>query len=159
MYVHEISGFDTDFYALDESGSWQPNLVEDWISSTTPPANLRSPGSLEAGPFQRTHVIANDSRPVGFVCVGVPPFRYMPSDADVHVAELFLIHAARGSGLAGRALQLLLERYPGRWHLRALHDNHRAIAFWQRALRSLGVAGLEENREDRDVVFRFVVGG
>lgn len=157
MYVHELSGFDTDFYVLDEAGRWHPDIVEDWVSSVTPPRNLRvvraeqDPGQ----PFQRAHIITRDARPVGFVCVGVQPFKYMPDDAEMNIAEFFLIHAARGTGTATRAFELVLRRYPGRWHLRAVHDNARAIRFWRKALSSVGVGDLEEKREDGDVVFRF----
>jgi predicted acetyltransferase len=83
----------------------------------------------------------------------------MPADADLNIAEFFLIHASRGTGTSARALELLLRRYRGRWHLRAVHDNAQAIRFWRKALPSLGVEGLEERREDGDVVFRFVAGG
>jgi len=158
MYVHELSGFDTDFYALDETGRWLPDIVEDWIASVTPPQNLHSAGpELDpAQPFQRAHVITSDGRPVGFVCVGMKPFKYMPDDVDLNIAELFLIHTARGSGTGTRALDLLLRRYSGRWHLRVIHDNARAIRFWRRALPLLRARDLEEAIEDRDVAFRFV---
>jgi predicted acetyltransferase len=161
MYVHEISGFDTDFYVLDESGRWTPDIVEDWISSMTPPQNLRITRAEQssAQQFQRAHVITTGGRPVGFVCVGMRPFKYMPVDADLNIAEFFLIHASRRTGTATRALELLLRRYVGRWHLRAVHDNARAIRFWRKALPSAGVHDLEEGREDNDVVFRFLTGG
>jgi predicted acetyltransferase len=160
MYVHEVSGFDTDFYVLDETGRWLPDIVEDWISSTTPPKNLRIARAQEdpAQPFQRAHVITAGGRPVGFVCVGMKPFKYMPADADLNIAEFFLIHAWRGTGTADRALELVLRRYPGQWHLRAIHDNTRAIRFWRKALASIGVRDIEEGRENSDVVFRFVAG-
>jgi predicted acetyltransferase len=161
MYVHEISGFDTDFYEVDEAGRWMPDIVEDWIASATPPENLRI-GRAEqdpAQPFQRAHVITSGGRPVGFVCVGMQPFKYMPEDADLSIAEFFLIHASRGTGTATRALELVLRCYAGRWHLRAIHDNARAIRFWRKELPSLGVRCLEEGREDGDVVFRFVSDG
>ncbi|KYG08883.1 hypothetical protein BE21_21050 [Sorangium cellulosum] len=58
MYVHEISGFDTSFYVVDEVGRWQPDIVNDWVSSVTPPGNLRTPQSDQGPtqPFQRAHV-------------------------------------------------------------------------------------------------------
>jgi predicted acetyltransferase len=160
MYVHEVSGFDTDFYALDKTGRWLPDIVEDWVASSTSPQNLRIVRAEQdpAQPFQRAHVITSNGRPVGFICVGMQPFKYMPADADLNIAEFFLIHASRGTGTATCALELLLRRYPGRRYLRAVHDNERAIRFWRKALRSVGVRDLEEGREDGDVVFRFVVG-
>ena len=157
MYLHEISGFDTDFFTLDEKGRWVPDIVEDWISRTTPVQNLRTVRAEDdpAQPFQRAHVITCNDRPIGFVCIGLQPFKYMPDDADVHLAEFFLVHASRGTGAATRALALMLQRYPGRWHLQAIHDNTRAIRFWRKALPSLGVHDLQESRDEGDVVFQF----
>ena len=160
MYLHEVSGFDTDFYGLDEAGRWFPDIVEDWISIATPPQNLRSVRAEQdpAQPFQRAHVVTSGGRPVGFICVGMQPFKYMPEDVDLNIAEFFLVHASRGTGTAARALALILRRYPGQWHLRAIHDNVRAIRFWRKSLPSLGIRDLKESRDDIDVVFRFVSG-
>jgi predicted acetyltransferase len=161
LYLHEISGFDTDFYSLDESGRWTPDLVDDWLSPLTPPQNLREARAADnsAQPFQRSYVIAIDGRPVGFICVGAQPFAFMPADVDFSVSEFFLIHAARGTDVATRALGLLFERNPGRWSLQVIHDNARALRFWRRALPSRGVRDLEERRQGGEVEFRFAVGG
>jgi predicted acetyltransferase len=160
LYLHEISGFDTDFYSLDDTGRWNPDIVEDWISATTAPSSLRAAREEQdpGQPFQRTYVIVSDARPAGFVCVGLQPFEYMPDDVDLSVAEFFLIHRVRGTGVALRALELLFERHPGRWHLQAIHDNARAIRFWRAALPALRVRDPEERRVGGDLEFRFVVG-
>ncbi|XXX77504.1 GNAT family N-acetyltransferase [Sorangium sp. So ce134] len=161
MYVHEISGFDTSFYVLDEAGRWQPDIVDDWVSSVTPPGNLRAPRSEQdpMQPFQRAHVITSDARPIGFVCVGLRPFRYMPDDVDVSIAEFFLIHGSRGTGAGRHALEMLIHRHPGRWHLRAIHDNARAIRFWTKTLPLLGARDLGTRHESGDVTWRFVAEG
>ena len=160
MYVHELSGFDTDFYTLDAEGRWQPDIVQDWIAPVTPSANLREGHTAReaAQPFQRAHVIVQDRRPVGFVCIGLSPFKYMPDDVDLSIAEMFLIHASRGTGTGESALALLFARYPGRFELRAIHDNARAIAFWRRALPRLGAQAIVERSEHGDVTFRFRIG-
>lgn len=160
LYVHELSGFDTDFYSLDESGRWLPDLVEDWLSSVTPPENLRAPRRADDAeqPLQRSYVIASDGRPVGFVCAGAQPFAYMPADVDFSVSEFFLIHGARGRDVAARALELLLLQHPGRWQLSVIHDNARALRFWRKALPALAVRDLEERPGGGDIEFRFVVG-
>jgi predicted acetyltransferase len=159
LYVHEITAFDTDFYALDGDGRWQPDLIADWSAPVTPPANLRQARpAVDAGqPFQRAHVISSEGRAVGFVCLGLAPFRYMPADADVILAELFVARQQRGTGVAAAAVTALLPRYPGRWVLRAIHDNARAIAFWRRALGGAAIGTLSERREGGDVVWRFAV--
>jgi predicted acetyltransferase len=158
MYVHEISAFDSDFYRLDRSGKWLPDIVEDWLAPQTPEANLRhAPREATSEPVQRTHVIVAGDVPVGFACVGLRPFRYMPETADVILAELFLANPFRGSGIAQRALLSLLPRYRGQWHLNAIHDNARAISFWRKTLPSLPIQDLAESPDGRDLCWSFVV--
>lgn len=156
MYVHEIAGFDSDFYRLAADGRWLPDIVEDWIAPQTPVANLReSSGEPADHPFQRTHVILADARPVGFVCVAVPPFKYMPAHVDVLVAELFIASPFRARGIASRAVEHLLRRYQGRWHLCAIHDNLRAVRFWRKTLPTLPIDDLDESTDAREVTFSF----
>jgi predicted acetyltransferase len=162
MYVHELSGFDTDFYSLDARGRWLPDIAEDWSASVTPGINLREPRADDdpTQPYQRTHVITSNGRPVGFVCLGTPPFKYMPAEEELTIFEFFLIRAARGTATATRALELVLQRYAGcRRHLRVIHDNTRALRFWRKALPAVGAREIEESSEQGDVVFRFVGGG
>jgi predicted acetyltransferase len=156
MYVHELSAFDTSFYTLDRDGRWLPHIVEDWVLGVTPPRNLRESRSEDdpGQPFQRTHVITRDGLPIGFMCVGTQPFKYMPADVDYELAELFLIHAARGGDAARRAVELGFRSYHGRWHLRAIHDNTRAIRFWRRMLPTIGVRDLQERRDGKDVIWQ-----
>lgn len=159
MYVHDLSAFDSDFYHLDSSGRWQPDIAGDWVAPVTRAENLRSnPSTAEsAHPYQRAHVIVSGERPVGFACVGIRPFRYMPPEADVHLAEFFLIHGHRGVGIGQRAVRALLERYRGRWSLVAIHDNFRAIRFWRKTLPLAGVHELRELPLERTVAWDFVV--
>jgi predicted acetyltransferase len=161
MYVHEISGYDTDFYVLDAEGRWQPDLVEDWLATQTPRANLAEgvealPGTVQ--PYQRTHVIVHDERPVGFACIGLRPFKYMPDDADLTIAEFFVIHALRGERVGRRALELVLARYSGRWGLRVLHDNVRALRFWSKTLPEAGAREVRSRTDHGDIAFRFSTG-
>lgn len=157
MYVHDIAGFDTDFYRLDATGRWLPDIVEDWVAPETPVALLhRAPTDEEPAPRQRCHVIAAGSVNVGFVCVALPPFKYMPQDADVLVGEFFIASPFRGRGIARRSIELLVPRYRGRWYLSAIHDNARAIRFWQKTLPTLPIRELRESAEARELCFSFV---
>lgn len=160
LYLHDISAFDSDFYKLDAEGRWLPDIVGDWTARVTPADNLRvSRRDVDPGqPFQRTHVIVVSGLPVGFVCLGLQPFKYMPDDADVELAEFFLVHASRGTGTGRIALEMLLRRYPGRWHLRAIHDNARAIGFWRKVLPLVAVSDLEERAVENDITWRFTAG-
>ena len=161
MYVHELSGFGADFYHLDAVGRWQPDLAEQWSARITPADNLRDVHSHDHAeqPFQRGHVIRVAAERVGFVCVGVRPFRYMPDGFDYTIAELFVVHRYRGAGAAQQAVGAVLRRYPGRGHLRAIRGNARAIAFWRRALPALGVRQLSEAQEPDELVWTFRTDG
>ena len=55
--------------------------MDEMIASPTPAPNLRVERAPQdpAQPFQRTHVIMREGRPVGFISVGVQPFKYMPA--------------------------------------------------------------------------------
>ncbi|MEY4577274.1 MAG: hypothetical protein RL701_1977 [Pseudomonadota bacterium] len=159
MYVHELSGLGADCYVLDAAGHWHPNVSGDWVANITPNINLRVPQSAldPRQPFQRTHVITLDRRPIGFACVASQPFRYMPQDVDRQLAEFFIIHGYRGVGVSQCAFEALLATYPpGRWHLRILPGNTRARRFWPKALAIAGVTERDEREEDDNVTWRFV---
>ena len=160
MYVHELTGFGADFYRLDPVGRWQPDIAEGWTTRITPAANLRDVRSHDhpEQPFQRGHVIRVGAERVGFVCVGVRPFRYMPDGVDYTIAELFVVHGYRAAGAAQQAVGAVLRRYPGLGHLRALRGNARAIAFWRRTLPALGVRELSEAEEPGELVWTFQTG-
>jgi predicted acetyltransferase len=157
MYVHEISAFDSGFYRLDSEGRWLPDLVGDWLTAVTPARNLREIRAADdpGQPFQRAHVIRIGPTRMGFVCVSARPFLYMPEGVDYELAELFILHPYRGAGTAQESVSAVLDRYPGRWHLRAIHDNARAISFWRRTLAELRLEDLAEKQEEGEVVWKF----
>jgi len=162
LYVHELRGFGADFYTLDATGQWQPRIAPDWVANVTPNLNLRAPAPAHdpSQPFQRTHVISRDGWPIGFACVGLRPFKYMPDDCDYGLAEFFLVHGQRGGGLGERAVDAVLRAYPpGSWHLRVLAGNTRALRFWAKTLPALAVHALDERREAGDIAFRFTSPG
>jgi predicted acetyltransferase len=158
MYLHDISAFNTDFYHLDPSGRWQPDIAGDWNAPITPVENLREARlpSDEGQPFQRAHVIVAKGQPVGFACVGLRPFRYMPPETDVILAEFFLVHRSRGRGIGPKAFRALTALYAGRWTLSAIHDNARAIRFWRKTLAESGLSRLGERAVEGNVEWDFV---
>lgn len=159
MYVHELSAYGADFYALDGHGRWQPDLARHWSEPVTARANLLEPRSSSdpAQPFQRGYVICAEQRRVGFACVAQKPFRYMREGSDFQLAELFLGHAHRGTGVAVLAVQKLFGLFRGRWELSALRDNTRAVAFWRAALPRLGARSIDTLELGGEVVSRFTI--
>ena len=127
-------------YALDDRGVWQPDYLTFWLDPDQPVL---------------VHLIRAEEAYVGFSLVGRDAFPYKSEDADYKISELFLLRRARGSGLARRAVDLLLEGRPGRWELEVLHGNAPACAFWKKVLADR--ADLEEHPGADDIRFSFTV--
>lgn len=53
------------------------------------------------------------------------------------MAEFFILKAYRGRGLGRDALQAILSRHSGEWHIATPLANTAALAFWQRAVAPL----------------------
>lgn len=158
MYVHELNGLGSACYQLDAAGRWQPNVASQWVASITPNVNLREDRSAldPQQPFQRVHVVLKDDKPIGFVCVGVRPLRYMPEAVDHCIAELFITHAERGQGVSQAAVAAVLAAYPpGRWYLEALQGNPRAQRFWSKVLPAVGATSIERDVGAHTVSWRF----
>lgn len=161
MYVHELSGLGASGYTLDEIGRWQPNVASNWLAPITPSVNLRIVKSAIAAqqPYQRAHLILRESRPIGFACVGLNPFKYMPEHCDRCIGEFFLIHGERAQGIGQQALTAILQHYPaGTWYLRALYGNARAVRFWSKALPAVGALAVEQGSDGEAVTFSFLYG-
>jgi len=158
MYVHELRGYGADFYQLDRSGSWQPNVAPMWVARTTPDVYLRSAQWAfdRRQPFARAHVLALEHMPIGFACVAEQPFKYMPLDVDFYLAEFFVAHGQRGQGNGRAAVrQVLSVHASGRWYLEALAGNAPAQQFWSQALPAAGAVAIERGSTARSVNFRF----
>jgi predicted acetyltransferase len=159
MYLHELAAFGADLYALDAAGRWQPDLARSWTEPVTGHGNLLEPrpAADRSQPFQRGYTICVDRRRVGFVCVALPPFRYMDGRSDFQLSELFVVHRYRGCGVAVVAVRELFSRYKGRWELGALRDNTRAVSFWRRSLSRLGARDLVATESGADIDWRFTI--
>ncbi len=101
-----------------------------------------------------------DGRPAGFVMVGAAP-DYAPEGRDYLVHEFFFLHSYWGTGLAEWAAGDIFRRLPGRWELRTIPQNHRAVAFWRKTIgRHASNAFIEDTRfvtehDAEAVVFQF----
>jgi len=126
FYLHELSGFGSEFWWLDETGRWQPEqAVETWFTHADVSAL----------------VLLSEGRRIGFALVGHSPFPYMSAEADHVLSEFFILAAHRRHGLGAEAARLVLHRFPGRWELEVLSLNGPARHFWRKVTQ--GLPGLQ----------------
>ncbi len=126
LYLHELSGFGSEFWSLDETGRWQPEqAVETWFTHAEVSALL----------------VLSEGRRIGFALVGHAPFPYMSAEVDHSLAEFFILAGHRRHGLGAEAARLVLHRFPGRWELEVLSRNVPAQRFWRKV--TLGLPGLQ----------------
>jgi predicted acetyltransferase len=50
------------------------------------------------------------------------------------VAEFFVVRGFRRQGVGTKAARALWEKFPGRWEVRVMDRNRKALAFWRRAV-------------------------
>jgi predicted acetyltransferase len=143
-YVDELSQY-TDFYSRGEDGSWEPDLLPDWLT-------------LEE---LHPHLIRTGGEVVGMSFVAAAPFPHMPPDCDHCLSEFWVDPAFRGRGIGAAAARLTFELFPGTWAFEVLNGNTGAVAFWERFFAAYGSdrSALPAVTRAEDVVgFRFYQG-
>ncbi len=80
---------------------------------------------------------------------------------DRSIAEFFVMRKYRREGVGTRMAHRILRERPGRWEIPVARYNAPALAFWERVVRGLGPAELEELNSDggrwSGPIFRFRV--
>jgi predicted acetyltransferase len=109
------------FPVLGEVGHREPDQVARWF------------GDPNAFPL----VIAQSQQPVGFAMVarlaGSEAGAAKPG-ADYRMGEFFIDRKHRGLGLGKGAVQLILDRFAGRWEITEYQRNPGAVKFWRRVV-------------------------
>ncbi len=106
------------FPVLSEVGHSEPDQVARWFADSN------------AFPL----VIVGDRSPVGFAMVvrarpaaGQPPL-------DYRMGEFFIRREHRGLGMGRGAVQIILDRFAGRWEINEFARNDIAVKFWRRVV-------------------------
>lgn len=106
------------FPALGEVGHREPDQIARWF------------GDRNAFPL----VILKAAEPVGFAMVArsqVPPG---PPAVEYRMAEFFIARASRRLGVGRTAVNLILNRFAGRWEITEYLRNPGAVSFWRRVV-------------------------
>lgn len=139
-YLDDLAPLNTGIFpVLGEVGHREPDQVARWF----------------ADPAVFPLVIAQASALVGFALVArSSPAAAPASRASYRMAEFFVTRANRGRGVGRGAVQLILDRFAGRWEIVEYLRNPGAVRFWRRVVASYTQGRFEErivNGEVRQV--------
>ena len=118
-YLDDLNPGTGLFPALGEIGHREPDQIAHWF------------GDPNTFPL----VILKGSDPVGFARVlraaPAPPPR---PRTDYRMAEFFITRARRRLGVGRSAVELILNRFAGRWEITEYLRNADAVHFWRRVV-------------------------
>jgi len=119
-YLDDLNPGTGIFPALGEVGHREPDQIAHWF------------GDPNTYPL----VIVKGREPVGFARV----LRAMAGGAapriDYRMAEFFVLRTRRRLGIGQTAVQLILNRFAGRWEISEYLRNVAAVNFWRRVVAS-----------------------
>jgi predicted acetyltransferase len=118
-YLDDLNPGTGLFPALGEVGHREPDQIAHWF------------GDPNTYPL----VILKGNEPVGFARVlrasPAPPPR---PRSDYRMAEFFITRARRRLGVGRMAVELILNRFAGRWEITEYLRNADAVRFWRRVV-------------------------
>ncbi len=119
-YLDDLAPLNTGMFpALGEVGHSEPDQLSRWF------------GDSSVQPL----VILRGDQPVGFAMVarGAPAAPGV-KPADFRMAEFFVARPFRRLGVGQLAVELILNRFAGRWEILEYQRNVGAVAFWRRVV-------------------------
>lgn len=117
-YLDDLAPLNTGIFpVLGEVGHREPDQIARWF------------GDPHAFPL----IILKSNQPVGFAMVArIPP---SPGrKADYRMAEFFVARPHRRLGIGRTAVELILNRFAGRWEIIEYLRNPAAVNFWRRVV-------------------------
>jgi predicted acetyltransferase len=139
-YLDDLAPDTGVFPVLGEVGHREPDQIQRWF------------GDPHALPL----TILKASEPVGFAMVARTlkhPGLVQPR-VDYRMAEFFIARTRRRLGIGQMAVQLILNRFAGRWEITEYLRNAGAVDFWRRVVASYTRGSYQErivNGEVRQV--------
>jgi predicted acetyltransferase len=124
-YMDDLDPMSTGIFpVLGEVGHREPDQVARWF------------GDPNAFPL----LIAQSQLPVGFAMVA----RATTAGADYRMGEFFIARGHRGLGVGRGAVQLILDRFAGRWEITEYQRNPIAVKFWRQVVTTYTGGRFEE---------------
>jgi predicted acetyltransferase len=106
------------FPVLGEVGHREPDQIARWF------------GDRSAFPL----IILQAAEPVGFAMVARNQAPPGPPAVDYRMAEFFIARPSRRLGVGRTAVNLILNRFAGRWEITEYLRNPGAVSFWRRVV-------------------------
>jgi predicted acetyltransferase len=121
-YLDDIAPDTGIFPVLGEVGHREPDQIQRWF------------GDPNAFPL----IILKAAEPVGFAMVARAARGPGPAQPriDYRMAEFFIARTRRRLGIGEMAVQLILNRFAGRWEITEYLRNVGAVSFWRRVVAS-----------------------
>jgi len=118
-YLDDLSALSTGIFpVLGEVGHREPDQIARWF------------GDRNAYPL----VILKTAEPVGFAMVAHHQAPAGPPVVEYRMAEFFITRASRRLGVGRTAVNLILNRFAGRWEITEYLRNPDAVSFWRRVV-------------------------
>ncbi|WP_040952739.1 GNAT family N-acetyltransferase [Gorillibacterium massiliense] len=112
LYLYDLSEYNGD--ELKEDGKFDPTNTYLYLERD------------ELQPF----FIIKDDKVVGFILICSAPF--VSDGIDYSIQELFVLKKYRGNQIAGKAVELVLEKLEGKIRVEQLKANKAAVHFWKK---------------------------
>jgi predicted acetyltransferase len=118
-YLDDLAPLNTGIFpVLGEVGHREPDQLTRWFSDSS------------AYPL----AIVKASKPVGFAMVARGALVSGRPPVDYRMAEFFIARSQRRLGVGRTAVQLILNRFAGRWEITEYLRNPTAVSFWRRVV-------------------------
>ena len=118
-YLDDLAALSTGIFpVLGEVGHREPDQIARWF------------GDRNAFPL----VILKTTERVGFAMVARSPSVRGPPVVEYRMAEFFITRASRRLGVGRTAVNLILNRFAGRWEITEYLRNPGAVSFWRRVV-------------------------
>jgi predicted acetyltransferase len=118
-YLDDLAALSTGIFpVLGEVGHREPDQVARWF------------GDRSAFPL----IILKAAERVGFAMVARAGSAPSPQAVEYRMAEFFIARANRRLGIGRTAVDLILNRFAGRWEITEYVRNPGAVSFWRRVV-------------------------
>ena len=118
-YLDDLAPLNTGIFpVLGEVGHREPDQIARWF----------------ADPNAVPLVILKGTERVGFAMVARAATAPATVRIDYRMAEFFIARPHRGLGVGRSAVQLILDRFAGRWEIIEYSRNPGAVTFWRRVV-------------------------
>ena len=118
-YLDDLSALSTGIFpVLGEVGHREPDQIARWF------------GDRDAFPL----IILKTTERVGFAMVARSAPMRGPPVVEYRMAEFFISRGSRRLGVGRTAVNLILNRFAGRWEITEYLRNPGAVSFWRRVV-------------------------